>query len=322
MLTLTNRYTFMIVYRWKSMAELFVEDIVQRCNRTFVHIGGDFILIKDSPLHCPFLRVKNWREAWMALYLRRLVFGQFTNDRKIVDSKKYVPFGATEIIMEAMQKQMLDAAVVACDGAGTVITDRPDIVQGIGGRMSGLMYTTPRTSVIQRLQNKKATVLDPKTACIDAVRGAQKALETYERVAVTVTASQDIVTLKNLSKDIAIFVVHTTGITPEQAEYTTKADLVWGCASVNVPKIAGPRSLVQLGVAIPVFVLTRKGVNLVVPRIHELSPKTGGILEKKKEAIFSGTSYVIHHKRTLNSIDLIMEQYRLPFMKRGPHPLL
>jgi hypothetical protein len=38
------------------MTELFIEDIVERCNRTFVHIGGDFVLIEDSPVSCPFLR--------------------------------------------------------------------------------------------------------------------------------------------------------------------------------------------------------------------------------------------------------------------------
>lgn len=302
--------------------ELFIEDIVERCNRTFVHMGGDFILIKDSPLQCPFLRVKTWKEAWVALYLRKLQFGQFTEDRKITDYKKYVPFGASEIIMEALRESLLDAAVLACDGAGTVITDRPEIVQGIGGRMSGLIYTTPRGKVISRLQDRGATVLDPETARIDAVKGARKALQEYKRIAVTVTASEDIEKLRTLSEHISIFVVHTTGITPEQAVYTTKADIVWGCASVHTREIAGPESLLQMGVAIPVFVLTEKGINLIQPRIYELSPEIGEKLKEKKEDIISGTSYLIHHKRNSGHIKLIMKKCRLPVIRRGPHPLL
>jgi putative methanogenesis marker protein 8 len=306
------------------MTELFIEDIVERCNRTFVHIGGDFVLIEDSPVSCPFLRVADWREAWMALYLRKLKFGQFTEKRKISDPHKYVPFGASEIIMDAMEAHLLDAAVIVCDGAGTVITDRPDIVQGIGGRMSGLAYTTPRKSVIDRLQKKGALVLDPDTARIDAVKGVQKALENYEKIAVTVPASPDIERLKKLSSSgsVSIFVVHTTGITAEQAAIATKADIVWGCASLYVREITGPKSLLQLGVGIPVFVLTERGLSLVVPRICTLSPQTGEILKEKKDAILSGNSSVIHH-RFAQRLELVMEACELPVLKQtGPHPLI
>jgi len=306
------------------MTELFIEDIVERCNRTFVHIGGDFVLIENSPIHCPFLKVTDWREAWMTLYLRKLKLGQFTDRRQIIDYNKYVPFGATEIIMEALRKNLLDAAVVACDGAGTVITDRPDIVQGIGGRMSGLVYTTPRNHVIKRLQKEHATVLDPERARIDMVEGAEIALTLHKKIAVTVTASVDIEELKRLSQNISIFVVHTTGITPEQAEYATKADIVWGCASKYTREVTGSHALVQLGVGIPVFVLTTRGLNLIVPQISELSPKTGEALKESISDIQSGSTYVIHHKRDLKTgIDLVMKRCTLPVLRQsGPHPLL
>lgn len=304
------------------MTKLFIEDIVERCNRTFVHIGGDFVLIEDSPVDCPFLGVKDWREAWMALYLRKLKFGQFTDKRKIIDPHKYVPFGASEIIMDAMEAHLLDAAVIVCDGAGTVITDRPDIVQGIGGRMSGLVYTTPRKSVIQTLQKKGACVLNPSTARIDAVKGVQKARENYKKIAVTVAASPDIEKLRMMSGSVSIFVVHTTGITPEQAALTTKADIVWGCASLYVREITGPKSLLQLGVGIPVFVMTEQGLSLVVPRMYTLSSKIGEILKEKKDAILSGDSYVIHH-RFGQRLELVMEACELPVLKQtGPHPLI
>jgi len=301
-----------------------IEDVIERCNRTFVHIGGDFVLIEDSPIQCPFLRIKNWREAWMALYLRKLKFGQFTENRDIIDHQKYVPFGASEIIMEALGVDLLDAAVLVCDGAGTVITCRPEIVQGVGGRMSGLVYTTPRKSVIQRLEKEKAIVLDPETAKIDPVEGTKRALEEYRRIAVTVTASADIDVLRGISEDITLFVVHTTGITPKQAEYATKADIVWGCASEYARKIAGPESLVQLGVGIPVFVLTERGVDLIAPQICELSPQIGNFLKEKREDILSGATYLIHHRRNPEfRIELTMKKCRLPVLKHhGPQPLI
>jgi putative methanogenesis marker protein 8 len=299
-----------------------IEDIVERCNRRFVHIGGDFVLVEDSRITCPFLRVKTWQEAWMALYLRKLKFGQFTDHRQIKDCKKYVPFGATEIIMEALTGNILDAAVIACDGAGTVITDRPDIVQGIGGRMSGLVYTMPRTSVIERLQKEKAIVLDPETACINAVRGAKKALEHYKKIAVTVTASKDIERLQRMP-GVSIFVVHTTGVSAQNAEYTINADIVWACASKYVRDIAGPHALVQLGVGIPVFVMTERGLNLIIPRITELSPKTGKKLKENIKSIQTGATYVIHHKKDKTGIDLVMNPCELPVLRpTGPHPLI
>lgn len=300
-----------------------IEDVVERCNRTFVHVGGDFVLIDDSPIQCPFLGVKDWREAWMALYLRKLKFGQFTENRSILDHKKYVPFGATEIIMEALKADLLDAAVVVCDGAGTVITHRPEIVQGVGGRMSGLIYTTPRRSVIQQLKTEQAAVLDPGTARINPVEGAQKALESYRRVAVTVTASEDIESLRELS-GTALFVVHTTGVTRKQASYATRADIVWGCASQHIRDIVGPCSFVQLGVGIPVFVLTEKGLDLIVPRIAELSPAVGEALKEKREDILSGTTCLIHHKRNLQfKVELIMRECTLPVLRQsGPKPLI
>jgi putative methanogenesis marker protein 8 len=306
------------------MKQLSIEDIIERSHRTFLHIGEDFVLIEDSPIKCPFIRVRNWKEAWMALYLRKLKFGQFTEDRKVLDFNKYVPFGASEIIMEALKADLLDAAVLVCDGAGTVITSAPEIVQGVGGRMSGLMYTKPRENVIGRLQREDAIVLDAETARIDALNGAKRALKTYKRIAVTVTASEEVEELKRLSPNITVFVVHTTGITPEQAEYARKGDIVWGCASKHTREIVGPHALVQLGVGIPVFVLTERGLNLTVPQINELSSKIGNVLEKSIFDIQSGARYLIHHRRTLNTgIELVMRKCALPVLRaRGPHPLI
>lgn len=301
---------------------MIIEDVIQRANRTFVHIGGDFILIEDSPVKCPFIRVNTWKDAWTALYLRKLHFGQFTENRKVKDSKKYVPFGASEIIMEALHSDLLDAAVLVCDGAGTVITGNPYIVQGIGGRMSGLLYTIPRKKVIDNLQKENAVVLDSKTALIDPVKGAQKAHEQYSTVAVTVTAGKDIELLKEIP-GIFICAVHTTGVSTVEAEYALHADIVWGCCSKQVRERVGPHALMQLGVGIPVFILTERAIRMILPQIKTLSKKIGSDLQKKIPDIASGESCVIHHTRTLQGLDLVMRKSTLPVSGHtGPRPLI
>lgn len=302
--------------------ELRIEDIIERSNRTFVHIGGDFVLIKDSPIQCPFLRIGSWQEAWIALYLRKLQFGQFTEERQIRDACKYVPFGATEIITEALRAGILDACVLVCDGAGTVITSDPEIVQGIGGRMSGLVYTVPRQNVICRLQQEGAIVVDPVKARIDPLQGAREASRIYERIAVTTTAGPIVEELAALP-GVVTFVVHTTGISPEQASHAEKSDIAWGCASKYVREIVGQNALLQLGVGIPVFVLSEKGLSLIQPQITALSHEIGASLHQHRDAISSGSSHVIYHRRTSQGTSLVMEKAVLPVSRHaGPRPLL
>ena len=82
-------------------------------------------------------------------------FGFFTSRRGIIRKDIAVPFGASEILMYCMKKEIIDAAVIVCDGAGTVIVNKPEIVQGIGARMNGLFFTSLRLE-LPSLYNKKA----------------------------------------------------------------------------------------------------------------------------------------------------------------------
>ncbi len=47
--------------------------------------------------------------------------GMYTPDRVLELNQKPVSFGASEIIMDGMTEGLVDAAVVVCEGAGTVI---------------------------------------------------------------------------------------------------------------------------------------------------------------------------------------------------------
>ncbi len=132
-------------------------------------------------------------------------FGMCTPDRQVEDDREFVGFGASEMISFGMKAGMLDAAVLACDGAGTVIATRPSMVQGIGGRMSGLVSTTPYQSVIDRIEAGGGIVIYPETATIDQVGGAARAFaEGFTGIAVTVALPQDAEAIRGLYPNVLI----------------------------------------------------------------------------------------------------------------------
>lgn len=200
--------------------------------------------------------------------------GMFTPERKLLELDTYVAFGASEIMMSGLRRDFLETTVTACDGAGTVIASNPALVQGIGGRMSGLIETEPIGGIIDGIQKLGGTVFDPSTAAIDPVGGARKAAELgYRRIAVTVA---DPKTAKNLRKletelglDLIIIAVHVTGVSKEEAQgLLENSDIVISCASKYIRELAEP--LVQVAAAIPLFALTQKGKELVIERAKDI----------------------------------------------------
>ena len=146
----------------------------------------------------------------------------FTARRRLSDVDTYVAFGASEIMMSGLRKGFLETTVTACDGAGTVIASSPDLVQGIGGRMSGLIETEPIEEVIEGIQKLGGTVFDPSTAAIDPAGGVRKAAELgYKKIAVTTADSKTAKKLRELESelglDLVIIAVHVTGVSKEEA---------------------------------------------------------------------------------------------------------
>ena len=118
-------------------------------------------------------------------------FGHFTKRRELSRSDIAIPYGASEILMYAIRKKAIDAAVVVCDGAGTVIVNRPELVQGIGARMNGLFYTSPIQEVIRGLKKADSCVVF-QDAAINQIEGVEKAaLLGYKKIAVTINACAD-----------------------------------------------------------------------------------------------------------------------------------
>ena len=197
-------------------------------------------------------------------------YGFFTSDRKFVCEKTSIKYGASEMMMSALKRNAIDAAVVVCDGAGTVITDRPEAVQGIGARMNTIISTSPISAIQESLKQLDCRVVF-NDGTIDQVRGVEEAIKAgYKNIAVTVRGdlSDDLVLLRALEQkygvNVVCLVVCTTGVDTQKISVMRKcADLVWSCASSDIREIIGPCAKTQLSKLIPVFVLTSKGERFV-----------------------------------------------------------
>lgn len=197
-------------------------------------------------------------------------FGMCTPAREVLDTRPFVGFGASELISFGITAGLLDAAVVACDGAGTVVAITPDMVQGIGGRMSGLVSTSPHLSVIERIEQNGGYVLDRNNARIDQQSGVALAhLKGFRRIAVTVAAPAEAEAIRAAYPDTLIVAVHVSGLSRvESARLIGASDLVTACASKPIREIAGPLALVQAGISIPVFAMTGKGKEIIIEKIR------------------------------------------------------
>jgi len=189
--------------------------------------------------------------------------------RKICGSVEFVGFGASELISCGILSGSIDAAVLACDGAGTVIATKPEMVQGIGGRMSGLVSTSPLKEAMDRIEQEGGIVLDRAHATIDPMLGVSRAYERgFSRVAVTVASTDTAVAIHAKYPDAFIFGVHMSGIFEEDAKQLVDvADIITACASKWIWQIAGAKALLQAGTAVPVFALTRRGKQLILDKI-------------------------------------------------------
>jgi putative methanogenesis marker protein 8 len=198
--------------------------------------------------------------------------GMYSKDRVLEVEQKPVSFGASEMIMDAMSEGLIDASVVVCEGAGTVIVTRPEVLQAVGAHMTGLVRTDPIEEVREGLEERDCILLDDCE--IDQVKGYAKAIDMgFEKVAVTITGlrafeAKELWEMGQVTgRPPIIMAVHNTGIDPSQAETLAEyADIVWACASKEVRESVAPRSSVQIGVAIPVYAVSQMGKRIVLNR--------------------------------------------------------
>lgn len=255
------------------------EHVIEAIGRCRVVIRNGRVIEVGEPVirECPLARRFAFpipsidRESVRANIEHRIAaFGMCTPGRVVHETREFVGFGASELLSFGLEAGLIDAVVLACDGAGTVVVNTPALVQGIGGRMSGLVKTVPYPEVIHRITDAGGIVIDPDHARLDQVAGVGHACESgYHRIAVTVTLPDDAKRIRHQYPDSFIVAVHTTGLTDEEAALiTSSSDLVTSCASRPIREIAGRSALIQAGVAIPVFAMTEKGKALIIEKIH------------------------------------------------------
>ena len=253
-------------------------------------------------------------------------FGYFTAERELSRKNIAIPYGASEMLMYALKKKEIDSIVVVCDGAGTVITDKSDIVQGIGARMNGLFYTTPIDKLIKNLERNNCHVVFPETADIDQIKGLEKAAELgYKKIAVTINGymGDDLTSIKELEKKYNISVtslaVCTTCINEKRIKKIKEhADLVWSCASGGIREIIGKKAILQVSTGIPVFVLTKNGLDFISS--YSSNKEVFKDLNIKKQYLISGN----HKGKRINmgNFDSYLSEAKLPIRsEREPRPL-
>ena len=240
--------------------------------------------IKFCPIHHAIWKNEMSKESIMkSMEFRIKTFGLCTSERIIESDVFAIGLGASESLATALNRKMIDCCVVVCDGAGTVITDKPEVAQGIGMAMSALLKTSPILEIIEKLEEKGAALLT-KDAKIDQIEGVKKAFEMgYEKVGVTIAGecSRSIVDIEELERRYAKkalkVVVHTTGVGEELLSFIKKADTVTSCASRVVRKYIGDKARMY-GRTIPVYALTKFGEE-VMDAQKEVMSERGRILE-------------------------------------------
>ena len=177
-----------------------------------------------------------------------------------------------------MREGLVDAAVVVCEGAGTVVATRPEVLQAIGAHMTGLVKTEPIKEIQDGLEKRGCLLLD-RQSTMDQVRGFEQAASLgFKKIAVTVAGSRaiDAQALRELEAEVGlwplILAVHTTGISESEAlALAENCDLVWSCASRSVREVVGKMAQMQIGISIPVFALTQEGKRLILNRALHFS---------------------------------------------------
>ena len=208
-------------------------------------------------------------------------FGMCTADRQL-RMKDFLSFGISEILSTLLKEGEIDCAVMVCEGCGTVIITESEMAQGVGGRVSGLVETSPIPEVIDGIGEDN--VVDRETAGIDQIEGIKLAISKgFKNIAVTIALPSDAERINQLKEDnpdinIYVFVVHTSKRTPEEARILfDSCDIATGCASKNMRKIGYEESLKTVGQSIPIFAKTETGRKFLEMRLD----KIGGEKPKK-----------------------------------------
>ena len=208
-------------------------------------------------------------------------FGMCTPERQL-RMKDFLSFGISEIMCTLLDENVIDSVVMVLEGCGTLIVTEPELVQGIGGRVSGLVKTSPIPELIAEMGEEN--IVNPETAEINQIEGIKLAISKgFKNIAVTITLAEDADGIRKLKEEnpdvnIYVFVVHTTKKTAEEArKLFDGCDVATACASKYIREIGEKESIKTVGQSIPIFAHTENGKKFLEMRLERI----GGEKPKK-----------------------------------------
>ncbi len=267
-------------------------------------VGGKLTAIKATPIpikYCP-LMIKLLKEVageyvdeliktletndlvlqekYMCKLINETVIksGYFDTNRPLNSCEANVLFGASETMSSAFKNNLIDAAVIVSNNLGTIITTNEFNTQGAVRRMTGLFHTSPNETIINTAKRERIVPVYPYTATINQLEGVKKAISLgYKRIAVSVAANDNYLhkELKELEKEgikIYKFGLCSTGIDKETAIIMKdNADVVWSCASKYVKEIIESNAIAQVGIKIPVHIMSKEGWEIIKNHLIEMN---------------------------------------------------
>ncbi len=258
--------------------------------------NGEIVEVGSSEMkYCPMFHAMHGVEQLNEEFIRKNInfriedFGMCTPNR-VIEMDDAVTVGISEILKTNMEKGNIDCVVGACDGAGTLLMTNPRVVQGVGGRVSGLVSTTPIPEVIENLEDRGSVVLNPQTAELNQIEGLKLALQKgYKNIAITILPSPMVEQIRNYPVDddvnVYIFVAHTTGVKCDDVKMLFEnADIVTACASKAISDYADKYEPYYYGVKVPIFCASEDGRRLLDVRLEKINkPLTTNKYPRNKE---------------------------------------
>ena len=197
-------------------------------------------------------------------------FGMCTENR-VTSMENFLSFGVSETLSSALRDGDIDAAVIAADGCGTAVMTDPKLVQGMGGRISGIVETQPIRRVVDAVGREN--MLDPETARIDMEAGAEKAFSMgFGKVAVTTPSVEAAERIRARHGDSVVIIgVHTTGMSEDDAARAFEVfDIITACASKHLREECRRRGDVLIaGSKVPVYGVSDMGKRLIQKKLDE-----------------------------------------------------
>ena len=242
-------------------------------NGEIIHIGET--LVDYCPIFDKIDNAKELNREFIEFNINKRIreFGMCTPER-IVRMPDILSFGISEILKTNIELEVIDCVVGVCDGVGTLLMTEGDLIQGVGGRVSGLVSTTPIPEIIEQVGVEN--VVNPETAELSPIKGLEMAIEKgFKNIAITILPGEIIKEIREypLPEDVNVYILvaHATNASEKDVEYVFEyADVTTACASKKVREYAEKEKLYYSGSKVPIFAITEKGREFLDNRLEKI----------------------------------------------------